>query len=96
MGLSNLPPGVTTNMLPGNRPEDIAYDNLCEELAGVVALSDEQIDKLAVWILDKLDIANRDGYSEGVQETKSQCSQAAVILKLEKEWVLIDATSHEV
>jgi hypothetical protein len=96
VGLSNLPPGVTTNMLPGNRPEDIAYDNLCEALAGVVPLSDEQIDKLAEWVSDKLDAANRDGYSEGVQETKSQCSMAAVILKLEKEWALIDKTSHEI
>lgn len=96
MGLSNLPPGVTTNMLPGNRTEDIAYANLCEDLRGIVALSDEQIDKLAEWVSDKLDAANRDGYSEGVQETKSQCSQAAVILKLEKEWELIDKTSHEV
>lgn len=28
----NLPPGVTQNMIPGNRPEDVEYDELCEEL----------------------------------------------------------------
>jgi hypothetical protein len=26
----NLPPGVTVNMLPGNRPEDEAYDTAFE------------------------------------------------------------------
>ena len=25
---SNLPPGVTDGMLPGNRPEDVAWDEL--------------------------------------------------------------------
>src|SRR3990167_5761088 len=31
--LSNLPPGVTDSMLPGNRPEDIAWDNFYEMLS---------------------------------------------------------------
>jgi len=30
--LSSLPPGVTENMLPGNRPEDEAWDNLHIEI----------------------------------------------------------------
>jgi len=30
MYLSNLPPGVTDNMIPGNRPEDIDWDNFHE------------------------------------------------------------------
>lgn len=29
---SNLPPGVTESMLPGNRPEDIEFEKMCEEL----------------------------------------------------------------
>ncbi len=27
---SNLPPGVTDNMIPGNRPEDIGWDEFHE------------------------------------------------------------------
>ena len=34
--MSNLPPGVTVDMLPGNRPSDIAYedalDSACSDL----------------------------------------------------------------
>ena len=29
-----LPPGVTTSMLPGNRPEDMAWDKFHEEIDG--------------------------------------------------------------
>ena len=39
--LSNLPPGVTEDMLPGNRPEDIDWDNFHEwidEIAGVYGI----------------------------------------------------------
>jgi hypothetical protein len=27
----NLPPGVTTDMIPGNRPEDLRFEYLLEE-----------------------------------------------------------------
>lgn len=55
---SNLPPGVTESMLPGNRPEDVlfdrAYGDLCEGLdkAGIDTdqLSDDQVEKLAEWL----------------------------------------------
>ena len=30
---SNLPPGVTVNMIPGNRPEDLAEEALAEHVA---------------------------------------------------------------
>lgn len=29
--MSNLPPGVTTSMIPGNRPEDARYERALEE-----------------------------------------------------------------
>ena len=29
--LSNLPPGVTDNMIPGDRPEDIAWEEFYEK-----------------------------------------------------------------
>lgn len=43
MGLSNLPPGVTDSMLPGNRPEDIQLekelDRLGATLEGVIDIA---------------------------------------------------------
>lgn len=34
--LSNLPPGVTENMIPGNRPEDIRYDAYIEDVLNII------------------------------------------------------------
>lgn len=31
---SNLPPGVTESMIPGNRPEDEAWDRLIDDIGG--------------------------------------------------------------
>jgi len=39
---SNLPPGVTDSMIPGNRPQDEEWDNLIEKLALMV---DGEIDE---------------------------------------------------
>jgi len=36
---SNLPPGVTESMIPGNRPEDIEWDQLWEKI------NDEAVDR---------------------------------------------------
>lgn len=33
---SNLPPGVTENMIPGNRPEDEAFENWANEVTGLI------------------------------------------------------------
>lgn len=32
MGASNLPPGVSDSDIPGNRPEDVAFENLVERI----------------------------------------------------------------
>ena len=32
--MSNLPPGVDESMIPGNRPEDLAWDKFHEEIGG--------------------------------------------------------------
>lgn len=34
MALSNYPPGVTESMIPGNRPEDILFDQVVDETCG--------------------------------------------------------------
>jgi len=55
---SNLPPGVTTNMIPGNRPEDTAWERLRDALeeASVhelrTKLSDERAKVLDGWLDD--------------------------------------------
>jgi hypothetical protein len=50
----NLPPGVTQNMIPGNRPEDIRRDKRRKELAALIPnledWTDEQADKLADYV----------------------------------------------
>jgi len=40
MYLSNLPPGVTEDMLPGNRPEDIDWDNFHEWIDEIAEVYD--------------------------------------------------------
>ena len=49
--MSNLPPGVTEAMLPGNRPWDIEIEKLFDELDGMIVtfLNDSEI-------VDKADI----------------------------------------
>jgi hypothetical protein len=34
---SNLPPGVTESMIPGNRPEDTAWDNTIDAITDLSA-----------------------------------------------------------
>jgi len=49
--MSNLPPGVTVGMIPGNRPWDLEIENLYDELDGMIQtfLNDSEI-------VDKADI----------------------------------------
>ena len=49
--MSNLPPGVTVGMIPGNRPWDLEIENLYDELDGMIQtfLNDSEI-------VDKTDI----------------------------------------
>ena len=45
MYLSNLPPGVTDNMIPGNRPEDKEWDEFHEWI-------DEIAEVYGIWNAD--------------------------------------------
>ena len=54
---SNLPPGVTDGMLPGNRSDDIAYEKMCEDLSNILdkvmlTISESAFDALAEWLWD--------------------------------------------
>lgn len=68
---SNLPPGVSESDIPGNRPEDVAYEEFWEHLNrkfkekhGVYppAHSDETI--------DLVEIARQMAYNEGYNDGK--------------------------
>jgi hypothetical protein len=65
---SNLPPGVSTNMIPGNRPEDEAEENFwdtfeqrCDEkkIAIPANIWDEN------WFVNAVELANEMGLEEG-------------------------------
>lgn len=64
--LSNLPPGVTESMIPGNRPEEAAAEALYEKLSAVLPedTAEETLDALAAMIGQ----AWNDGFSAGRAE----------------------------
>jgi hypothetical protein len=65
---SNLPPGVTENMIPGNRPEDMAeeafwealYDGLTTERVEAIE-ADEFLQRI---LIKARDLGNQAGYDE--------------------------------
>jgi hypothetical protein len=72
----NLPPGVTTNMIPGNRPQDLARQSMREEVEDMPVAEfldcfptksdawtqlDALVQKLADQRLDDLDAMDADG-----------------------------------
>lgn len=65
MNGSNLPPGVTADMIPGNRPEDEAWDKIHEDIetdANERGWSDQDVE--TIWALGKKvwkDIHERGG-----------------------------------
>lgn len=57
--MSNLPPGVTLNMIPGNRPEDEAEERFWEALwtaleveVGAEFLENPRTEKVVNWVRD--------------------------------------------
>lgn len=72
--MSNLPPGVTDSMIPGNSPADQAFDGFCETLTtfldktAMVKLSDEAFEVLSMWIWEMLQRAQRDGYAAALAD----------------------------
>jgi hypothetical protein len=82
--VSNLPPGVNENMLPGNRPDEIAWEQLVNEFAewlddhGIGPYADEHDNQARVdAFCDALDEAlkkmsefYRDPFEETMREAK--------------------------
>lgn len=80
--LSNLPPGVTTNMIPGNRPEDEAFDYFVNEVEKRCpnipdGIWDED------WFFDLL-VAVRDlGWEMGASEARADMQLEQLILDMQ-------------
>ena len=80
MGLSNLPPGVTEGMIPGNRPEDIAWEKLHNDIDELPF--DEARRRFDVWA-DLLRVAKtaRDGLTPYQRKSEIGKEIDAVIAK---------------
>lgn len=51
---SDLPPGVTAGMIPGNRPEDEAWEKLLDQIVGDAAdVGMCDMDAMVAWELGK-------------------------------------------
>ena len=95
MGGSNLPPGVSDHMIPGNRPEDLAEEEFWEKLAEKVAEqhpkswdlleklfdSDHEVDEA---IVNYARVARDLGYIRGFNEGKAE-EQIAQVMREEPE-----------
>lgn len=84
--MSNLPPGVSVNDIPGNRPEDELYEQMWNtfyklwEKSRIAAkwdmseTYDDTIDK--DWFINAVDIAYQvgydNGYDDGVYEVRTE------------------------
>jgi hypothetical protein len=78
--MSNLPPGVTTGMLPGNTREDAIaearMERIYEALDGL-GLTEDQIDAIAEKVNPLLVDAYQVGFSDGTAEEKMMAGIAA-------------------
>lgn len=78
--MSNLPPGVTDSMIPGNTPEDAAYEQFCEDLTTHLIAADVDTTTQEFEVLaERLYIARRAtydaGYRDGAAEEKMSAAQ---------------------
>lgn len=74
----DLPPGVTTSMLPGNTPEDTASEELLEAISGAAQedLSEEALERLAALLETRIGAAYRSGYLAG-QSDEAEAERVA-------------------
>src|SRR5262245_26989523 len=65
--MSNLPPGVTTGMLPGNDAATGAFETFAEQLTdklGHPPISDERFESLCDWLWERIEAAYRAGVAD--------------------------------
>jgi len=82
----DLPPGVSTSDLPGNRPEDAAieaaYDEAYELIskAGLLDVDEEKVDEIAELIVK----AMGDAYSKGYAASRADEAEAKYLEETER------------
>jgi len=91
MGGSNLPPGVTESMIPGNRPEDIAEEEFWATLEKKFAGQNEGnsdlfwswmntnqalSDAVMEYVILARDLGYQRGYNEGQNDAQMEISAA--------------------
>jgi hypothetical protein len=72
---SNLPPGVTENQIPGNRPEDVWMEKVTEGIAfpdGLFGLPPEFVSTTVSMFLERLDEAVGIAYDAGRMEKSAE------------------------
>jgi predicted DNA-binding ribbon-helix-helix protein len=88
---SNLPPGITESMIPGNRPEDAEEEAFWDELASRMGLP---ANKLAERVFDQvanddnlskvIELARDIGYERGMQDGRAEEQMAQAAEEAEK------------
>jgi len=87
---SNLPPGVSENMIPGNRPEDAAYEKFWDELYTKFVKeypgNQEELDKLmdGDFFMHFVDMAVEMANAQAYNETKNDLELAKMYEELEE------------
>lgn len=79
----NLPPGVKTSDIPGNRPEDVAFERMVEELMDVLEEEHGTVTNALIDLWEEGEVLH--GPDDGVVDT---WEDLAVWLANEHEWVV--------
>jgi hypothetical protein len=108
MTTSNLPPGVESHMIPGNRPEDVAYEKLAEEVSDAIGvilashgvelanLPDEGYSLFDIAVDGVLDVIVRYSQTEVTPTSESVCCNCQRrIVNVDGAWIDPEATGDD-
>lgn len=97
----NLPPGVTESMIPGNRPQDLLWDQIADRTSDsdlLDFLTDHDYDVPAATIAEKDTggfYVDGDEFSEGL-DLRTRADYAAYVLTFYEDEILGDYVQSEV
>jgi len=77
---SNLPPGVSENMIPGNRPEELAEEQWWNDFEEKVNKADLAIPAMTwdePWFVGAVNLAKEMGYEEGYIDGRQEERQSS-------------------
>jgi len=86
--LSNLPPGVTDSMLPGNRPEDQEWEDFWTWLEDKVLESDLQPEEKEIFFEGGMYAVKiyRKGFQDGFKRRIEREQAASMFYKAYEQW----------